>query len=180
LAVEFSFSGMAHHLVGLIKYAIVLVLMVVTVRVLLPTYWGHACYVDPDDLGMQKVLGKTTIKIPFDPGRWTSDRVARGDIVVVRRPASDDSGMLRGFPFRVVAVAGDSIEAYRGQFTVNGKPERYGGVKPIPDGQTNISARVLPRGYLYVLPDNRIECRGGHPCMIPFYQVVGRVDDEDL
>jgi len=174
--VEISFSQVAHGLVGLVKYVIALVVLVVVVKVLLPMFWGHACYVDPDDLGMQETLGKTTLKVPFDPNKWTAEDVRRGEIVIVNQVSNDESGARRDFPFRVIAVPGDLIRAKRGEFTINGKPERYGG-KPVADGETDVAPQRVPRGYLYVLPDNRRECRGGHPGMIPAWRIVGKLED---
>ncbi len=170
---DISFNQVVHELVGLIKYAIALVVMVVVVKILLPMFWGHACYVDPDDLGMQDALGKTTLKVPFNPGEWTEDYVKRGDIVIVNQVSNDESAARRDFPFRVVAVPGDMIRASRGEFTVNGKPEK----KPIADGETKVLPHRVPRGYVYVLPDNRRECRGGQPGMIPAWRIVGKLED---
>jgi len=170
-----SFNQVMHELVGLIKYAVILAVLIVTVKFLLPMFWGHACYVDPDDLGMQDALGKTSIKVPFDPGKWTAEEIGRGDIVIVNNVSIDESASRRDFPFRVIAVPGDLISAQRGEFTINGKPERYG-PRPVADRETDVAPQRLPRGHYYVLPDNRLEGRGGQPGMIPAWRVVGKVE----
>jgi Signal peptidase, peptidase S26 len=175
--VNLSFSEISHSAVGLVKYVITLVVLVVIVKVLLPMFWGQACYVDPDDLGMQQLLGKTRLKVGFDSRRWTESDLKRGDLVILNEMSNDSSGARRDFPFRIIAVEGDMLSAYRGVFKINGKEEKYGGLKPVADSDTRIAARRIPRGHVYAMPDNRRDCEGGHPGMLPIWRIVGKVDE---
>lgn len=172
---KISFNQVVHELVGMIKYAVALLILVAAAK-LYPMLWGNICYVDPEDLGMREALGKTTMKVAFDPNAWGEDDLERGQIVILSQSYSKEGGDARkNYPFRIVAVAGDSIEAARGAFKINGEPEKYSGTALRPNEATNIPRTMIPRGHIYVLPDDRIDNRGGLPELVPVWRVLGRV-----
>ncbi|MHC4916245.1 MAG: S26 family signal peptidase [Planctomycetota bacterium] len=174
---DISFNQIVHSLVGLIKYAVALVVLVVLVKFVLPVWWGRTCYLDTEDLGMRQALGKTTMKIRYDAVSWDEDEIQRGDIVILVREKAGtaENPEVRQYPFRVVAVGGDLIESRRGIYKVNGKLEEYPGIKLVHEGAIKIDRQRVPRGHYYILPDDRRDNRGGLPMLTPAWQVVGKV-----
>jgi len=173
---QVSFSQIVHGLVGLIKYAVALVLLVAAAK-LLPIWWGNTCYLDPEDAGMREALGKTTVKVAFDPGSWNEEELQRGQIVVLNQAyRSGESEGRRDFPFRVVAVEGDIIESQRGVYKINDEPEKYPGGQLRRNEVATVQKQVVPRGYVYLLPDDRISNMGGCPELVPVWRVRGRVE----
>lgn len=170
-----SFNQIAHGLVGLIKYVVVLVLLVAAAK-LLPAWLTNTCYLDPEDLGMREALGKTTVKVSFDPASWGGDELQRGQIVVINQPArSADGEARRNFPFRVVAVEGDFVEANRGAYMINGETEKYAGTQLRRSETVNVARQLVPRGYVYLLPDDRVDAKGGYPELVPVWRLMGRI-----
>jgi hypothetical protein len=175
--VDLSFSQIVHSLVGLIKYGVALVILVAIAK-MAPFWWGNTCYIEPEDVGMRDALGKTTLKVNYNPAEWNHADIRRGDIVVVKMEfaaGSDEDAQLKKFPFRVVAVEGDLIQASRGKFKVNLKEEKYAGINLVPDEQTGMALQRVPRGYVYVLPDDRLDAKGGHPGLVPTWRIVGKL-----
>jgi len=165
-----TFNQVLHILIALIKYVVVLVLMVVGVK-----FWTaqSRCFVDSEDMGMRPAIGKTTMKVDYDVDRRTEAHLKRGDVAIVRMRVGEGWS---NFPFRVVAVEGDRIEARSGVFKVNGKKERYpGGVKLVAARGTDVLAQLVPRGHVYMLPDNRRKSLSDLPELIPLWRVVGKV-----
>ncbi len=174
---DISFNQVVHSFVGLIKYAVALVVLVALVKFVLPVWWGRTCYLDTEDLGMRQALGKTTMKVAYDANAWASEEINRGDIVILmrERAGTSESRTLRKYPFRVVAVGGDLYEAKRGMYKINGKLEDYAGIKLVHEGSIKISRQRVPRGYFYILPDDRRDNRGGLPMLVPSWRVVGKI-----
>jgi signal peptidase I len=84
--------------------------------------------------------------------RLSRDDIHRGDIVVIRRPQSDQ-GRVRELIKRVVAIGGDTVETQADRLVVNGQlvDEPYissGAGAPVPRVQ-------VPPRHVYVLGDNR-------------------------
>jgi hypothetical protein len=176
--VDVSLSQLAHGMVGMIKYLVALVVLVVVAK-MLPLWLSHTCYIDTEDQGMREALGKTTLKLPFNHKAWNESELRRGDIVIISQPRrGEGEESRRDFPFRIVAVAGDTIESVRGVHTVNGREEKYEGIKLVPDGATTVRRRQVPRGYVYALPDDRVSNKGGHPGLIPTWRVAGKAQLE--
>ncbi len=174
---DLTLNQVVHFLISLIKYVVALILLVVAAKFLLPM-WGSTCAVDSEDLGMREALGKTRLKLSYNPRAWNEAALKRKDIVIVKMKVASvgDENEWQKFPYRVVAMEGDLIQSKRGIFTINGKEESYTGVKIQPDEATKIPKQRMPRGYLYVLPDDRVSCKGGLPLMIPAWRIVGKVE----
>ena len=174
---DLTINQVVHTLISLIKYAVALILLVVAAKFLLPM-WGSTCAVDSEDLGMRDALGKTRMKLAYNPRAWNEAALKRKDIVIVEMEVASVGGERewQKFPYRVVAMEGDTIQAPRGIFTVNGKEESYTGVKVQPSESHRVPRQRMPRGYLYVLPDDRVSSKGGLPMMIPAWRIVGKVE----
>jgi hypothetical protein len=171
-----SGSQIAHHLVALIKYVVVVVLLVVAAKLLPGWLGGTVCFLDSDDDSMRDALGRSTMKVSFDPAAWNEDSLALGDIVIVNQEVRvSGETTRRNFPFRVIAVAGDVVEANMGKFKINGQDENYEGVTLKAAEHTRADPKAVPRGYVYVLPDDRRAPKGGHPELIPAWRLVGKV-----
>ena len=105
----------------------------------------------------------------------------RGDIVVCYYP--DDYYENRGKSYhtrvkRVVAIAGDTIEAYDGTLYVNGEAVNEPYLTESRIGSMEIEKRVVPAGCCFVLGDNRavsIDSRDPEVGPIPYECVVGKV-----
>lgn len=102
---------------------------------------------------------ETAMRPAFESGHRVLARsieggeVSRGDVVILRAPASSRSPGADQI-MRVVAVAGDRVAADGGVLTVNGRPadEDYLAAGTRTD---DIPASVVPRAHLYVLGDDR-------------------------
>lgn len=165
-----------HHLVALIKYVIVIVLVVAAAKLLPGWLGGSVCYLNSDDDSMRDALGRSTMKVSFNPNSWTEDGVGRGDIVIVNQEYRVSGETTRGnFPFRVIAIAGDVVEANMGRFKINGSDESYEGVTLKNSEYTRVEPMIVPRGYVFVLPDDRRSPMGGSPELIPAWRLVGKV-----
>lgn len=175
---DLTLNQVVHSLISLIKYVVALTLIVLAAKFLLPM-WGSTCVIDSEDMGMRDALGKTRLKLSYNPRTWSEAALKRKDIVIVKMEVAAVSGEereWRKFPYRVVAVEGDIIQAPRGIFTINGKEESYTGVNIQPSESHRMPQQRMPRGYLYVLPDDRVSCKGGLPMMIPAWRIVGKVE----
>ncbi len=175
---EVTASQVIHTLVSLIKYVVALILLWAGATFVLPI-WGSTCAIDSEDLGMREALGKTRLKIGYNPGAWNEAALKRGDIVIAMMMAASASGErnMQKFPFRVVAVEGDVIEAPRGALTINGEKEEYTAVSVRTNDALRVAKQRVPRGYAYVLPDDRVSNKGGLPCLIPVWRIVGKVEE---
>jgi hypothetical protein len=171
---DISLNQIVHSLVGLVKYVVALILLVAAAKIL-PNWLGSSCYIDSEDHGMREAIGKTTLKLRFDRKAWTEGDIRRGDIVIlmVEIPSGGKTKM-GSFPYRAIAVEGDIIEAKRGIYKINGEKEKYTGVHLRYDGTTRLSPQRVPRGYVYILPDDRKDNKGGLPGMVPAWRVQGK------
>ena len=92
----------------------------------------------------------------------------RGDIVVFHYPFAPSDDYIK----RVIGVAGDHVQVYGGSVHVNGVrlSERY-----IADTPNYTDDKVVPKGDLYVLGDNRDNSSDSHIWgLLPLKDVVGR------
>lgn len=163
-----NLTALAHDLVALVKYVVLLVAMVLVVR-----YWTGRdyCKVDTEDRGMRPAIGNTRIYLNYDRNAWTEPDLSRGDIVVIRTKAGDREG---GFPFRVVAVGGDWVEIIGGNVKVNGQPEHYDGVDLKSAFGHTLARTKVPRGHVFLLADNREATAAGNPEMVSVWRLMGK------
>jgi signal peptidase I len=101
--------------------------------------------------------------------------VARGDVVVVEVP-SQTPGESMSVVKRVVAVAGDEIDAAGGEILIDGRPadEPYLAPGTVTE---NITRQEIPARHVFVLGDNRtnsLDSRSYGP--VPDRTVVAVVD----
>jgi hypothetical protein len=163
-----NFTALAHELVALVKYVVVLVAMVAGVK-----YWTSRdfCKVDTEDRGMRPAIGNTRIYLNYDRNAWTERDVSRGEIVVIQGKAGDREG---GFPFRVVAVGGDWLEVVSGNVRVNGKDEQYDGVDIKAVAGYTVPKTRVPRGYVFLMADNRESTAAGNPERKGVWRLMGK------
>jgi signal peptidase I len=92
----------------------------------------------------------------------------RGDIVVFKYPYAPSEDYIK----RVIGLPGDHVIVQDGHVYVNGRElsERY-----IADAPNYTDDKVVPRGYLYVLGDNRDNSSDSHAWgLLPEQDLVGR------
>lgn len=78
-----------------------------------------------------------------------------GDIVVFKKPAADTgSPQIHDLVKRVIGLPGQRISAHNGQVYINGKllPEPF---LPKSALTYHLAPEVIPKGYIYVMGDNR-------------------------
>lgn len=170
----FRLSAVVHDLMALVKYIVALVVLVIAAK-LAAKYLHSRLFVDSDDMAMRSVIPKSTVKVNYDPMTWSDRQIRRENVIVVNMPFGPEQKMKK-FPYRVIAVGGDRISTLRGEYTINGEKEAYPGVKLVADPRFRMSTRIVPRGYLYAVPDNRIDCKSGWPEFIPAWRVVGKTE----
>jgi signal peptidase I len=108
----------------------------------------------------------------------------RGDIVVFPSPVNPEKDMVK----RVIAVEGDTIELKDKQVLVNEKPLEEPYVQHTrPNDRLvgdTLEARVVPRGHVFVLGDNRdesgdsrdwVDATGKHIYFIPVENLKGKL-----
>ncbi len=83
--------------------------------------------------------------------RYGAREISRGDVVVLEDVAPPPTLAAK----RVVAVAGDRVDIVGDHAVVNGVPEPRHGVATTARGYPRMSYRI-PKGYIYVLGDNRL------------------------
>ena len=104
-----------------------------------------------------------------------------GDIVICYYP--DDYYETRGKTYnsrvkRVIANAGDTIEAYDGTVYVNGEAVQEPYLTESRIGSLSIAKQTVPDGCCYVLGDNRsvsIDSRDPDVGPIPYTHIIGKV-----
>ena len=80
--------------------------------------------------------------------------VARGDIVVFRRPPNEANRTINDLIKRVVGLPGETVEAQNGKVYVNDQPlvEKY---LPVGTVTVNMPRQVVPVDMYWVMGDNR-------------------------
>jgi signal peptidase I len=92
----------------------------------------------------------------------------RGDIVVFRYPYAPKDDYIK----RVIGLPGDHVQVYGGNVFVNGHKlsEKY-----IADPPDYTDDKIVPKGYLYVLGDNRDNSSDSHEWgLLPRGNIIGR------
>jgi signal peptidase I len=98
------------------------------------------------------------IKIPFlDKKFLTIEKPQKGDIIIFPSPEDPGKDLIK----RVVAVEGDLIEERDKQIFVNGKLSNESYVQHtdnfLSDRRDNFGPRLVPKGKVFVMGDNRDE-----------------------
>jgi hypothetical protein len=136
-----------------------------------------------DDPGMRPAIGSTRTWLSYDRNAWTEADLAVGDIVTVYSEYGQNGQDSRAFPFRVVAVGGDwikieggSVARFQDAADKQGKPENYQGaeLRPYPN-MAVVPKFQVPRGYVYLLTDNRLNAAVGGPGLVPVSRVIGKI-----
>jgi len=92
----------------------------------------------------------------------------RGDIVVFRYPYAPKDDYIK----RVIGLLGDHVQVYGGAVYVDGHRLRESYIADPPDYTDN---KVVPKGYLYVLGDNRDNSSDSHEWgLLPRQNIIGR------
>jgi signal peptidase I len=98
----------------------------------------------------------------------------RGDIIVFKYPQNPTQDYIK----RVIGVAGDHVLVADGHVYVNGRQLSESYIADPPDysqAQCSYCDVVVPKGYLYVLGDNRDNSSDSHVWgFVPLGNVVGR------
>ncbi len=171
-------SAVVQNLMALIKYAVVLIAVVLVSKFF---FNRDMCKVDAQDPGMRPAIGSTRTWLDCDSNAWAEPEL--GDIVTVYRESGSTSQDSKAFPFRAVAVGGDwmlvdggSVTRYRDRSDREGQGENYPGATVRPSGSMPPMPRTMvPRGYVYLLSDNRQDEVVGGPGLIPVSQILAKV-----
>ena len=167
-------GGMIWRIMDFVVYLILTMLMVFCLRSVL---------IDPIRVNGTSMLDTLTEGEVMLVNRlsYTFTKPKTGDIVICYYP--DDYYDARGKSYnsrvkRVIANAGDTIEAYDGTVYVNGVAldEPYLTQRRI--GSLTIEKTVVPDGCCFVLGDNRavsIDSRAADVGPIPYLKVIGKV-----
>jgi signal peptidase I len=77
----------------------------------------------------------------------------RGDIIVFKYPRDERKDFVK----RLIGLSGEKIEIVNNQVYINGRPlkEPYAIFQGIPGAKENYGPRIIPKGYLFVMGDNR-------------------------
>jgi len=166
--VPISASAIVQHLISLVKYVVLLVVMVLAFK-----YWTSRdlCRVATDDRGMRPAIGNTRSWLDYDANAWTESDLAVGEIAIIYREAETP----KAFPFRVAAIGGDEMLVNSGQVIRNGLIESYTGAPEIkPDSSYQLPQFRVPRGYVFLLADNRQGSAAPNPFLVPVSGLLGK------
>lgn len=167
-------GGSKWRLLDFLLYLLMTMLIVFSVRSVL---------VDP-----VRVNGTSMLDTLSDGEIMMVDRLAyafttpkTGEIVLCYYP--DEYYEAREKPYnsrvkRVIAAAGDTIEAYDGVVYVNGEAQDEPYLSPERIGTLSIEKTVVPEGCCFILGDNRsvsIDSRDSLVGPIPYSRIVGKV-----
>src|SRR5690606_23218570 len=105
---------------------------------------------------------------------YRAHEVRRGDLVVFERPPNASNGQedeIKDLIKRVIAVEGDTIEAYEGEVYVNGEriEEPYLAEGTVTE---NLPRQVVPEGKVFVMGDNRSNSEDS--------RVFGAIDEDTI
>lgn len=105
----------------------------------------------------------------------TKAAIHRGDIVLFRFPFGGTGQAIK----RIVAVAGDRVNAERDEVRVNGERADYGLKRQNPEAIPLASLNqviVIPEGYYYILGDNLASSVDSRSLgLLPQTEVMGKV-----
>ncbi len=125
----------------MIKYIIILIIGVLIILALLPSYIrikGHSMYPTLRDRGIYRVITRPFVK-----------EYKRGDIVVIYV-----QGIIP-YTKRIIAVGGDKLRVtYKGKVYINGREIQEPYVLPKNYGGKSVNV-VVPDGCYFVMGDNR-------------------------
>ena len=163
-----SANVIVQHLMSLVKYVVLLVVMVLGFK-----YWTGRdfCKVASDDRGMRPAIGNTRTWLDYNRNAWTDADFAVGDVAVIYGEAGDTA---RAFPFRVVAAGGDQMMIDGGQVLRNGQNESYPGAEIRPDSSYQLPLFRVPRGYVFLMADNRQGSAAPNPFLVPVSRLMGK------
>ena len=175
-----SASAVVQHLVALVKYAVVLVGVVLASKFL---FNRDLCTVDSEDMSMRPAVGSTRTWLRYDRKAWTEADLEVGDIVAAYAERGENAQDSKAFPFRVVAVGGDwmKIEAgtvvrFRDANDQQGRIENYSGAELKPYvNMKGVPRFEVPRGYVYLMNDNRVNAVAASPYLTPVSRVIGKI-----
>ena len=167
-------GGTSWRLLDFVLYLMLTMLIVFSLRSVL---------IDPvrvNGSSMQDTLQENEVML-VDRLAYALKGPVRGDIVVCYYP--DDYYENRGKSYhtrvkRVVAIAGDTIEAYDGTLYVNGIAQDEPFLTPERIGSMTIEPQTVPEGSVFVLGDNRevsIDSRDPYVGPVPLSRVIGKV-----
>ncbi len=156
--------GIGHRLAS--KILIPLLLIFVAVVLVFYVFWERGRVVGPSMLPTlhsgDMVLLTKDYPVP-----------ARGDIIFTEVAGADQPIEVVK---RVIALPGDTIEVKKDVAYVNGQPEPERGQFIRPAYSVNVDRYIVPKGYLYVMGDNRAESEDSRYIgPVPMSGVKGRV-----
>lgn len=146
----------------MIKYIIILIIGVLLILALLPSYIrikGHSMYPTLRDRGIYRVITRPFVK-----------EYKRGDIVVIYV-----QGIIP-YTKRIIAVGGDRLQVTRkGAVTINGRMLNESYVLPKNRGGKAVNM-VVPDGCYFVMGDNRAHSTDSRDFgVIERWQLLGKV-----
>ncbi|HOX06423.1 MAG TPA: S26 family signal peptidase [Planctomycetota bacterium] len=170
-----SLHAVVQNLVALVKYGVLLVVIVAAFKFLCRDMNSVAS----DDPGMRPAIGSTRTWLGYDREAWGESDVAVGDIVLAYAEAGSDA---RAFPFRVVAVGGDWMKIDGGMaIRYKDVNDQQNLVENYPGAEIRTSTSIpavprfqVPRGYVYLLSDNRANGLVAGPGLVPVYRLIGK------
>jgi signal peptidase I len=166
---------------------VVLIGVALLIAFLIKTFLFQAFYIPSGSMEPTLGIGDRVLvnKLSYD-----FHDVHRGDIVVFHAPPSARTADIQDLVKRVIGLPGDTVTYLDGSVLINGhrlkEPYLPHGVRttpqtpPVPDHCANPPAGqpgcVVPKGYVFVLGDNREESKDGRAFgAINQSTIVGRV-----
>jgi signal peptidase I len=156
-----------------LDWRVIAVLAALHVVVVLPVTWLYIAPLSPFQISAH------SMSPALQPGdffmmrkrRWPFDDVARGDVVLFTHPEDP-----KVYVKRVVAVAGELVDACGYEALVEGQPLAEPYVKYRPRAPTSGCLPVrVPEGQVFVLGDNRASSTDSREHgAVPLHDVVGR------